>query len=158
MSIRKGNVLISGKGSNGTNGTDGYSPIATVSKVGNTATISITDTNGTTTAQIYDGDTPEIITSQASTYTIDSLTANKSYKLGELSSLTITATTTFDIETVIYFSSGSTGTSISIPSSLVNLNDVPTLTETSGVNSGTCETNKNYIISVLNNIAIWKAY
>lgn len=42
-------------GTNGTNGTDGFSPIATVSKSGSTATISITDKNGTTTATVSDG-------------------------------------------------------------------------------------------------------
>ena len=36
-------------------GDDGFSPIATVTKVGDTATITITDKNGTTTAQIHDG-------------------------------------------------------------------------------------------------------
>lgn len=42
-------------GQNGTNGADGFSPVATVSKVGNTATITITDKNGTTTATVSDG-------------------------------------------------------------------------------------------------------
>ena len=37
------------------NGEDGYSPTATVSKTDSTATITITDKNGTTTAQISDG-------------------------------------------------------------------------------------------------------
>lgn len=42
-------------GPEGDPGTDGFSPIATVSKSGNTATITITDKNGTTTANVYDG-------------------------------------------------------------------------------------------------------
>lgn len=42
-------------GINGTNGADGYSPIATVTKSGSTATISITDKNGTTTTTVSDG-------------------------------------------------------------------------------------------------------
>lgn len=42
-------------GAPGTPGADGFSPTATVSKGGNTATITITDENGTTTAVIYDG-------------------------------------------------------------------------------------------------------
>jgi hypothetical protein len=42
-------------GADGADGADGFSPIATVSKVGDTATISITDENGTTTATISDG-------------------------------------------------------------------------------------------------------
>ena len=40
---------------NVTNGIDGYSPTASVVKSGNKATITITDKNGTTTADIYDG-------------------------------------------------------------------------------------------------------
>lgn len=36
-------------------GKDGFSPIATVEKKGNTATITITDRYGTTTAQVHDG-------------------------------------------------------------------------------------------------------
>ena len=42
-------------GQNGQDGQDGFSPIATVSKVGDTATITITDENGTTTATVTDG-------------------------------------------------------------------------------------------------------
>ena len=37
-------------------GEDGFSPTATVEKVGKVATITITDTNGTTTATIKDGE------------------------------------------------------------------------------------------------------
>ena len=40
----------------GTPGEDGYSPTASVTKSGDTATITITDKNGTTTAQVQDGD------------------------------------------------------------------------------------------------------
>jgi len=152
MSLRKGNTIISGLGS------AGYSPTATVTKNSNVSTITITDKNGTTTAQVYDGDSPEVITNSSSTYTIASLTGNKSYKLGEITSLTITATTTFDIESMIYFESGSTATSVSIPSSLTNLGDAPTLTTSGGVSTGTCVASKNYMISILNDIAIWKKY
>lgn len=42
-------------GAAGQDGADGFSPIATVSKVGDTATITITDENGTTTAFVTDG-------------------------------------------------------------------------------------------------------
>lgn len=42
-------------GTNGTDGVDGYSPNASVSKSGNTATITITDKTGTTTTTISDG-------------------------------------------------------------------------------------------------------
>lgn len=43
------------RGKDGTNGDDGYSPTANVSKSGKTATITITDKNGTTSAQVEDG-------------------------------------------------------------------------------------------------------
>lgn len=43
------------KGDKGDDGAAGYSPTATVSKSGDTATITITDKNGTTTASISDG-------------------------------------------------------------------------------------------------------
>lgn len=42
-------------GADGQDGEDGFSPIATVSKSGSVATITITDKNGTTTAEVYDG-------------------------------------------------------------------------------------------------------
>ena len=42
-------------GTDGQDGTDGFSPTATVTKTGDTATITITDKTGTTTAQISDG-------------------------------------------------------------------------------------------------------
>ena len=43
-------------GQDGTDGQDGYSPTATVTKSGKVATITITDKNGTTTAEVHDGD------------------------------------------------------------------------------------------------------
>ena len=43
------------KGKDGTDGDDGYSPTANVSKSGKTATITITDKTGTTSAQVEDG-------------------------------------------------------------------------------------------------------
>jgi len=51
-----------GEGSDfqGPAGQDGYSPTATVTKVGNTATITIRDKDGTTTASISDGTIPVI--------------------------------------------------------------------------------------------------
>lgn len=42
-------------GAPGEPGADGYSPIASVTKVGGTATITVTDKNGTTTATVSDG-------------------------------------------------------------------------------------------------------
>ena len=43
-------------GADGQDGSDGFSPIATVSKSGKVATISITDKNGTTTTTVSDGE------------------------------------------------------------------------------------------------------
>lgn len=64
MSVKKNmNVGMSEKGGisaqmsrgGGGGGHDGFSPIATVTKSGDTATITITDKNGTTTATVSDG-------------------------------------------------------------------------------------------------------
>ena len=43
------------QGPQGPAGANGFSPVASVTKTGNTATITITDQNGTTTAQVSDG-------------------------------------------------------------------------------------------------------
>ncbi len=48
-------------GTQGDPGADGYSPSASVSKSGDTATITITDKNGTTTATVKDGDPGDLI-------------------------------------------------------------------------------------------------
>lgn len=49
-------AITNGKdGTDGVDGQDGFSPIANVSKAGDTATITITDENGTTTATVKDG-------------------------------------------------------------------------------------------------------
>jgi hypothetical protein len=50
-----GNNLKGDTGDTGSSGADGYSPSASVSKSGSTATITITDKGGTTTAQVSDG-------------------------------------------------------------------------------------------------------
>ena len=44
------------KGDKGDTGNDGYSPSASVSKSGDTATITITDKTGTTTVEVHDGE------------------------------------------------------------------------------------------------------
>lgn len=46
-------------GIDGQDGDDGFSPSASVTKVGGVATISITDKDGTTTAEIHDGEVTE---------------------------------------------------------------------------------------------------
>ena len=61
------------KGDKGNDGAAGYSPTATVSKSGDTATITITDKNGTTTASISDGqDGAAGAPGQAATIAVDS--------------------------------------------------------------------------------------
>lgn len=61
------------KGEKGNDGAAGYSPTATVSKSGDTATITITDKNGTTTASISDGqDGAAGAPGQAATIAVDS--------------------------------------------------------------------------------------
>ena len=49
------NTIKGDPGTNGQNGADGYSPTATVTSTSAGATISITDKNGTTTANITNG-------------------------------------------------------------------------------------------------------
>ena len=65
-------------GVDGQNGADGYSPTATVVKTGNTATIEITDKNGTTTATISDGTVGTLNTNNtsAATPTSESMSGN----------------------------------------------------------------------------------
>ena len=53
-----------GDGAPGEDGEDGFSPIVTVEKEGTTTTISVTDQEGTTTAQIEDGDTQHFFVDQ----------------------------------------------------------------------------------------------
>lgn len=48
-------------GKDGKDGADGFSPIANVTKSGDTATITITDKNGTTTAQVKDGSGADMV-------------------------------------------------------------------------------------------------
>ena len=69
-------------GQDGADGADGYSPLATVSKSGSTATISITDKNGTTTAEVSDGDPTTIIDD-------NSTALNKVWSADKLNSLLI---------------------------------------------------------------------
>lgn len=136
-----------------TNG--GYLTLSTTNTVSYTPT---DDYHPATKKYVDDNVNPTIYTTSNSSVTISDLTGNYRYKLSELTTLIISATTTFDRESVIYFSSGTTGTSVSLPDSITNIGDAPTMTNASNVNTGTCEANKSYIISVENNIAIWKAY
>lgn len=101
----------------------------------------ITDDDATSTLRSK----VEVITSSDASYTIANLTANKSYKLGEITALTITACETFDEESVIYFDSGSTATVLNLPNDVITIGDE-------------VEADKSYIISVLNKIAVIKGY
>ena len=73
---------VTAEGQDGQPGQDGYSPAATVSKSGSTATISITDKNGTTTASVSDGDPSAIIDDTAGSGDTGKVwSANKSAEL-----------------------------------------------------------------------------
>lgn len=101
---------------------------------------------------------PDVITNSDSTYTITNLEEHQLYNLGEITSLDITAVDTIYLESKIYLTSGSTPTVISLPDDIVNIGDIPTFTSSGGVNSATLDSNKSYIINVLNGIAEWKKY
>lgn len=64
-------------GANGANGADGFSPIANVTKSGDTATITITDKNGTTTAQVKDGSDATVTVDSALSSTSENPVQNK---------------------------------------------------------------------------------
>ena len=85
-SIRGAQGAQGDPGPAGQDGADGYSPTATVSKSGNTATITITDKDGTTTAQVSDGATGQTGPAGADGY---SPTASVS-KSGSTATITIT--------------------------------------------------------------------
>lgn len=88
---------------------------------------------------------PTVITSSDSTYTIANLQRNMVYKLGELSALTITACEDFNVASTIYFTSGSTPTTISLPNNVTGVDN-------------TISANKSYIVEIKNRIAIFKEY
>lgn len=73
--------------------------------------------------------------------------ANTIYKYGTLTNLTITANETSDQETVIYFTTGAT-ISCSFPNSLKWISD----------NTLEPEINTSYVISIINNIAVWGSF
>lgn len=83
------------------------------------------------------------VTSAATTYTIASLTGGNFYKLGTLTSLTITALgDTSSHEAIIHFNTGSSFTN-SFPAGLKYINETPTF-----------EANSEYFISVLMGVAV----
>ena len=102
------------KGADGTDGDDGISPTATVTKSGNTATITVTDKDGTTTATVTDGQDGYSPTATVS-------------KSGDTATITITdknGTTTATI------SDGSGGSSTSPTASVTKSGDTATITIT----------------------------
>ena len=101
---------------------------------------------------------PTVFTNSEETYTIDSLRGNQVYKLGEIIELNINSYVTFDRETLIYFQSGETATAIHTIEGLTHVGDCPKFTQSEGSTSldGICEKKSKYIISILNDIALWK--
>lgn len=67
-------IVVGGSGGNSGSGEDGFSPIATVEQTDTGAVISITDKNGTTTANILNGNTPEIKIMEAIQTSLDGTT------------------------------------------------------------------------------------
>ena len=167
--------LKGAKGDKGDKGDSGVSPTAKVVKAGtsNTATITITDASGTTTAQVadgakgdkgdkgdpgatgptgpkgadgvYKGITKHTMTSSNTTATLN---PNEVYYFPAMASLSITlgtATSMFD-EYHFFFTSGSTKTTLTIPSS-VKLPD-----------GFEIEANKTYEISIANNLLLCQGW
>ena len=85
------------QGPSGTNGADGFSPTATVVRTENGATITITDAEGTTTAEIHDGNVADIPIASA-----DVLGA---IKVGSNLSITADGTLSADAQQVTLYSS-----------------------------------------------------
>ena len=129
-------------GADGQDGADGYSPSASVTKVDDTATITITDINGTTTASISDGaDGQNGIDGQDGA---DGFSPSASVtKVGDTATITITdkdGTTTASIsdgtggDTVTWNQLQSTGTKIATIT--INSTDTDIYAPTSGGGGG----------------------
>lgn len=99
---------------------------------------------------------PEIITNDQTTYTISNLKEHQLYNLGEITSLDITAVDNIYIESNIFLESGSTPTDVSLPTGYTHFGDAPTFTTASDIDTGTLDTNKKYVISILDGVFIWK--
>ena len=78
----------------------------------------------------------------STTITLANANANTDYHYGTLTSLTVTANDTSDLETTIYFTAGNTIT-VSLPASLDYIGSAPVF-----------EPNTTYAISILNNILV----
>lgn len=89
----------------------------------------------------------EVIDLESTTITLDKAEANTVYKYGTLTSLTVSANDTSNLETIIYFTAGNTITT-SFPNTLQWVND----------DEFSPDANTNYVISIINNIAAWGSY
>ena len=96
-------------GADGQDGEDGFSPIATVSKSGSVATITITDKNGTTTAEVYDGSGTGLVNSVNGETGDVVLTASD---VGALPDTTTIPTKTSDLTNDSGFINGITNTDV----------------------------------------------
>lgn len=92
-------------------------------------------------------------------YVIDVLKPNYVYKLNTLGFLTINDAPIFNRETVMFIRSEVGGLYVTLPAQWTHLGDCPDFTmNEDGYSQGLCAGNKNYIISFMNGIAIWKVY
>ena len=92
-------------------------------------------------------------------YTIETLKGNYVYKLNTLGFLNINEAPIFNRETVMYVRSEDNGLVVTLPAQWTHLGDCPDFTTTTeGYSTGFCAGTKNYIISFMNGVAIWKVY
>lgn len=136
-------------GTPGSKGDDGVSPTATVTKSGNTSTLTVTDVNGTTTANIQDGVYKGITRrTMTSSNTEVTLNPNEVYVFPTMTSLTIAlgASTSMADEYHFFFTSGSTATTLALPST-VSLPD-----------GFEIKANKKYEISISENLLLYQGW
>lgn len=78
MTVRAEAEITLARVDDGADGNDGFSPIATVTKAGDTATITITDINGTTQESVSDGTSGVSVTSVITEYYLSTSDASPS--------------------------------------------------------------------------------
>ena len=92
-------------------------------------------------------------------YTLDTLQPNRIYKLNELGFLRITEAPLFKRESTIFARSAAGGMIVTLPATWTHLGDCPDFTvNNDGYSEGYCAGGKNYIISFMYGVAIWKVY
>lgn len=89
----------------------------------------------------------EVTDLSSTSITLTNAAANTVYKYGTLTSLTITANDTSNLETIIYFTAGATCT-VSFPNTLQWVNE----------DILSPDANTKYVISIVNNIAAYGSY